>query len=155
MVPLRAYTGISESEELALQVYNSSDCSTMRLHVAARSERHMPKEAFLMRCTACRASNACCAMLRAGLCHQNISCSQRPSRRFTGGECGRAAHCTWPEVPGAQMGVVSPCSITHWLGVQGKASGSSIPAVTKRPIRMQGSAMRHHLRPCTQRGVCF
>ena len=51
------------------------------------------------------------------------------------------------------MGVVSPCSMTHWLGVQGKASGSSIPAVTNRPIRMQGSAMRHHLRPCTQRGV--
>lgn len=67
--------------------------------------------------------------------------------------CGRAAHCTWPEVPGAQTGVVSPCSITHWLGVQGKASGSSIPAVTNRPIRMQGSAMRHHLRPCTGRGL--
>ena len=67
--------------------------------------------------------------------------------------CGRAAHCTCPEVPGAQTGVVSPCSMTHWLGVQGNASGSSIPAVTKSPIRMQGSAMRHHLRPCTQRGV--
>lgn len=47
------------------------------------------------------------------------------------------------------MGVVSPCSITHWLGVQGKASGSSMPAVTKRPIRMHGSAIRHHFLPCT------
>ena len=47
------------------------------------------------------------------------------------------------------MGVVSPCSITHWLGVQGNASGSSMPAVTKRPISMQGSAIRHHFLPCT------
>ncbi len=46
------------------------------------------------------------------------------------------------------MGVVSPCSITHWLGVQGKASGSSMPAVTNRPIRMHGSAIRHHFLPC-------
>ena len=42
------------------------------------------------------------------------------------------------------MGVVSPCSITHWLGVQGNASGSSMPNVTNRPIRMQGSAICHH-----------
>ena len=33
MVPLRAYSGISESLEVALQVYSSSDCSTIRLHV--------------------------------------------------------------------------------------------------------------------------
>ena len=33
MVPLRAYSGISESLEVALHVYSSRDCSTMRLHV--------------------------------------------------------------------------------------------------------------------------
>lgn len=35
MVPLRAYSGISESLEVALHVYSSRDCSTMRLHIAS------------------------------------------------------------------------------------------------------------------------
>lgn len=46
------------------------------------------------------------------------------------------------------MGLVAPCSITHCEARQGNASGSSMPAVTNKPIRMHGSAMRHPLRPC-------
>ena len=45
------------------------------------------------------------------------------------------------------MGLVAPCSMTHCEARQGNASGSSMPAVTNRPIRMHGSAMRHPLRP--------
>ena len=37
-------------------------------------------------------------------------------------------------------------SHTGWA-CRGNASGSSIPAVTKRPISMHGSAIRHHFLP--------
>ena len=73
MVPLRAYTGISESGELALQVYSSSDCSTMRLRMVAGLRGAAPIRASVQSCTACRAGHACCATLEADFCRHSIS----------------------------------------------------------------------------------
>ncbi len=53
------------------------------------------------------------------------------------------------------MGLVAPCSMTHWDALQGNASGSSMPAVTNRPIRMHGSAIRHPLRPWWRHGKTY
>ena len=38
MVPLRAYSGISESLEVALHVYSSRDCSTIRLNALNKGQ---------------------------------------------------------------------------------------------------------------------
>ncbi len=63
---------------------------------------------------------------------------------------GWGAHCTCAGVPAGQTGLDAPCAMTHCEGVQGKASGSAMPALRKSAISRQGSAMRHQRRPCRQ-----
>jgi hypothetical protein len=60
----------------------------------------------------------------------------------------KGPHLTLSETPGAQVGAPPSGTTTHCVGVQGKNSGNSMPSVTNKAIRMQGSAILPTLLPC-------
>ena len=78
------------------------------------------------------------------------ACGQTPNAQRSPTRTGAAAYRMWSDSPAGQRGRSWPWTMMQCVGVQGKASGSSMPSVMNRPARMQGSAMRHPLRPCRQ-----